>query len=181
MTGVFFDSLASLGRVVVVGIPAYLALVVVLRISGKRTLAKLNAFDLVVTVALGSTFATVLLSKDIALSEGVLAFLLLVGLQFVVAWGSKRWSSVADLGKSAPRAVLVDGAFREDAMRSERITRKEILSAVRGAGQGDLSRIAAVVLETDGSLSVIAVSDLGDGSALENLRIGSPPDRPSAS
>lgn len=170
MTGVFFDSLTSLARVMLVGTPAYLALIAVLRISGKRTLAKLNAFDLVVTVALGSTFATVLLSKDVALLEGVLAFLLLVGLQFGVAWGSKRSNVIADLAKSRPRAVLVDGRFSEAAMRDERITRTEILSAVRGAGQGDVSRIAAVVLETDGSLSVIPAERLGDGSALENLR-----------
>ena len=54
----FFDSWAGLGRVLVVGVLAYSALVLLLRISGKRTLTKMNAFDLVVTVALGSTLAT---------------------------------------------------------------------------------------------------------------------------
>ena len=57
----------------------------VLRISGKRTLATLNAFDFVVTVAVGSTVATVLLSFAVALAEGVLALTLLVTLQWVVA------------------------------------------------------------------------------------------------
>jgi uncharacterized membrane protein YcaP (DUF421 family) len=69
----FFDSWTGLGRVLVVGTLAYFALVLTLRVSGKRTLSKLNAFDLVVTVALGSTLATVLLSKDVALAEGLLA------------------------------------------------------------------------------------------------------------
>jgi uncharacterized membrane protein YcaP (DUF421 family) len=50
-------------------------------VSGKRTLSKLDAFDLIVTVALGSTLATVLLSRDVALAEGIVAFALLVGLQ----------------------------------------------------------------------------------------------------
>ena len=54
-----FDSWAGLGRTLLVGPLAYVALVLLLRISGKRTLTKLNAFDLVVTVALGSTLATV--------------------------------------------------------------------------------------------------------------------------
>ena len=49
-------------------------LVIFLRLSGKRTLSKMNAFDLVVTVALGSTLATVLLTKDVALADGALAF-----------------------------------------------------------------------------------------------------------
>jgi uncharacterized membrane protein YcaP (DUF421 family) len=73
----FFDSWFGLLRVVVVGTLAYVALVVLLRASGKRTLAKLNAFDLIVTVALGSTLATVLLSKSVALLEGLVAFILL--------------------------------------------------------------------------------------------------------
>ncbi|HUH13323.1 MAG TPA: hypothetical protein VMK65_09445, partial [Longimicrobiales bacterium] len=58
----FFDSWTGLGRVLLVGALAYAALILILRISGKRTLTKLNAFDLVVTVALGSTLATTLLT-----------------------------------------------------------------------------------------------------------------------
>jgi len=166
---VFFESLASLGRVVVIGVLAYAALITILRISGKRTLAKLNAFDLVVTVALGSTFATVLLSKNIALAEGVLAFALLAALQFVVAWGSSRWPALAGLTKSRPRALLIDGRLCHDAMRSERITKDGILAAVRGSGHGDLADIAAVVLETDGSLTVVPAAALGNGSALANI------------
>ena len=77
----FFDTWSGLGRVLVVGTLAYAAVVVLLRVSGKRTLTKLNAFDLVVTVALGSTLATVLLSKNVALAEGVLAVALLISLQ----------------------------------------------------------------------------------------------------
>ena len=58
-----FDDWRSLGRVLLVGTAVYISLVAILRISGKRTLTKFNAFDFVVTVALGSTLATVLLSR----------------------------------------------------------------------------------------------------------------------
>jgi uncharacterized membrane protein YcaP (DUF421 family) len=67
---VFFDDWSGLLRVLIVGVCAYLSLLVMLRGSGKRTLDKLNAFDFIVTVALGSTLATVLLSSDVALVEG---------------------------------------------------------------------------------------------------------------
>lgn len=60
----WFDSWSDLARVLAVGASAYVTLVVVLRAAGKRTLAKLNAFDLIVTIALGSTLATILLSAD---------------------------------------------------------------------------------------------------------------------
>lgn len=66
----WLDSWSDLGRILAVGASAYVSLVLVLRFSGKRTLAELNAFDLVVTVALGSTLATILLSSDVSWSEG---------------------------------------------------------------------------------------------------------------
>lgn len=151
----FFDSWFGLLRVLVVGTLAYLALVVLLRTFGKRTLAKLNAFDLVVTVALGSTLATVLLSKSVALMEGLLAFVLLAGLQYVVAWLSVRSQGFSDLVKSEPTLLLHRGQFLRGAMRAQRITEAEVLAALRGSGASDPRQVAAVVLETDGSLSVV--------------------------
>ena len=151
----FFDSWFALLRVVVVGTLAYTALVVLLRTSGKRTLAKLNAFDLVVTVALGSTLATVILSKSVVLLEGVVAFLLLVSLQYLVAWLSVRWPRFSDLVKSEPTLLFHRGRFLDTALRAQRLTRAEILAAIRSAGAASAEHVAAVVLETDGTLSVI--------------------------
>jgi uncharacterized membrane protein YcaP (DUF421 family) len=70
----------TLLRTAVVGSLAYVALVAMLRISGKRTLSQMNAFDFVVTVALGSTLATILLSQDVSLGEGLTVLALLIGL-----------------------------------------------------------------------------------------------------
>lgn len=162
----FFDNWHGILRVLVVGTSAYVALVAFLRLSGKRTLAKMNAFDLVVTVALGSTLATVLLTKDVALLEGLVAFLLLVLLQFIVAALSVRFGWVEAVAKSEPSALLVDGVIDERALRRERVTRDEVLSAVRSSGIGDLAAVAAVVLETDGSFSVVGRDAAGDRSAL---------------
>lgn len=162
----FFDSWNGLLRVLVVGVLAYGCLIGILRISGKRTLAKMNAFDLVVTVALGSTLATILLTKDVALLEGLLATLLLASLQFVIAWGSVRWRWVRRVAKSSPKRLVTNGVIDEAALSEERVTRDKVLAAVRTGGFGDLDAIAAVVLETDGSFSVIAKTREGSGSAL---------------
>ena len=166
----FFDSWSGLLRVLVVGALAYVALVGLLRVTGKRTLAKMNAFDLVVTVALGSTLATVLLSKDVALAEGVLAFALLAGLQYVVAWLSVRSKPFRQLIKSEPRLLVSSGEILDGAMRDERVTRDEILSAARSSGYAGLEDIEAVVLETDGSFSVVGKAREGRQAALEALR-----------
>lgn len=151
----FFESWLGLLRVIVVGPLAYIALVFVLRVSGKRTLAKLNAFDLIVTVALGSTLATVVLSKSVALAEGVMAFVTLAGLQFGVAWLSVRSPRFSDLVKSEPTLLLRDGRFLRDAMRRQRVTEIELVAAMRNQGVGNAEQIAAVVLETDGTFSII--------------------------
>jgi uncharacterized membrane protein YcaP (DUF421 family) len=84
-------------------------LVLLLRVSGKRTLTKMNAFDLVVTVALGSTLATVLLTKSVALAEGLTAFMLLIFLQFVLTWLSVRSRAVSRLVKSEPTLLAYQG------------------------------------------------------------------------
>jgi uncharacterized membrane protein YcaP (DUF421 family) len=167
----FFDTWAGLGRVLVVGTLAYVALVAILRISGKRTLTKLNAFDLVVTVALGSTLATVLLSKSVALAEGVLAMTLLVFLQFAITWLSVRSSRFQEVVKSEPTLIMHQGRFLDGAMRTQRITREEIMAALRSNGLADAADVAAVVLETDGTVSVIESADPNAAkSTLETVR-----------
>ena len=87
----FFDSWQSLVHTLMSGVLAYALVVVLLRTSGKRTLSKLNAFDLVVTVALGSTLASVMTSDQLPLVNGLLALTLLIALQFIVAWLIARW------------------------------------------------------------------------------------------
>jgi uncharacterized membrane protein YcaP (DUF421 family) len=167
---VLFDTWYQVARVAIVGVLAYAALIVGLRVSGKRTLAKLNAFDLVVTVALGSTLATTLLSSDVSLVEGVVAMGVLVLAQLVVSWSSVRWRLARRAARSSPAAVVLDGRMLESVMREQRVTATEVRQAVRSAGQGSVSDVAAVVLETDGTLSVISSAALGDGSALVDLR-----------
>ena len=152
----FFDGSTDLIRVLIVGSLAYIGLVAFLRVSGKRTLAKMNAFDLVVTVALGSTLATVLLNSDVSLSEGLLAFVLLCSLQYAVAWLSVRSRGFREIIKSEPALLLRNGEYLRGAMRRERVTEDEIRAAVRASGHSDPLQVAAVVLETDGSFSVVA-------------------------
>lgn len=155
MQNVFFDGWSGLLRTLIVGVLAYGLLVVFLRLSGKRTLSKLNAFDFVVTVALGSTLATMLLTKDVALVEGALGLALLIGLQFLVSWSSVRLDWFRRAVRSEPALLARRGVVLPDAMRRERISEGEIFAAIRSAGVRDLAAVDAVVLETDGSLSVL--------------------------
>ncbi|MWD28051.1 DUF421 domain-containing protein [Aquicoccus sp. SCR17] len=152
----FFQGWDGILRVLVVGGAAYVYLVLLLRVSGKRTLAKLNAFDLVVTVAIGSTLATILLSSSVALAEGAVALTLLAALQFAVTWLSVRWRGFARLVRSEPSLLLRDGEPCRDAMRRARVTGDELRTVLRiHLGSADPDRAAAVILESDGSFSVL--------------------------
>ena len=123
-----------------VGLLAYVSVILFIRISGKRTLAKLNAFDLVVTVALGSTLSSVLLQKSISLAQGVTALGLLIALQYLVTFLSVRSTRFAKLVRSQPSLLARHGIFYGDAMVRQRLTEDEVLSAVRAQGLQGLER-----------------------------------------
>jgi uncharacterized membrane protein YcaP (DUF421 family) len=164
-----FDTFDGLLRVVVISLAAYAGLIAILRLSGKRMLSKLNAFDWTVSVAMGSTLATVLLSKQVALAEGLLAFVMLALLQWTVSRSSVASNWVARAVRSKPRLLLRDGEFCESAMQQERVLHLEVEQAIRSHGIGRIEDVAAVVLETDGNLSVIKRESDGNLTALTSV------------
>lgn len=165
----FLDDWESLGRIVLVAAGAYAALVLILRVAGKRSLAKLNAFDFAVTVAFGSMLATAILSADVTLAEGIVALAALAALQFAVSKTSIHAPPFERLVRSEPRLVVEDGRFLNDAMARERLTESEVEQAIRKQGIGRIEEVAAVVLETDGSFSVIRAGGDGPLSALRSV------------
>ncbi|GAA5057073.1 DUF421 domain-containing protein [Erythrobacter westpacificensis] len=166
----WFDTWSDLWRVLIITVAIYTTLILILRGVGKRSLAKLNIFDLVVTVALGSTLASIMLSKDVSYAEGALAFAVLCGLQWFVAWLSLRARWFKRLIRSEPRLLFSDGKFLDKAMRDERILRQEVHAEIRNHGFGDDEDIAAVILETDGTFSVIARDKAKTRSAMKDVR-----------
>lgn len=154
----FFQGWNGILRTVVVGTLAYAFLVTSLRISGKRTLAKLNAFDLVVTVAFGSILAATLLNEDVALAEGVVALALLIAMQYLVAAISVRSKSFSRAVRSEPALLLRNGEPLPKALRAARVTMSEIDTIARTSGYLKLDEVSAVILESDGSFSVIGGS-----------------------
>ena len=170
MDHIFFNGWTGLQRTLIISVLAYIVLIGFLRISGKRTLSKMNAFDLVVTVALGSTLATVLLNKDVALAEGATAFGTLIVLQFIVTWTSVRvgWVRRAVTGEAS--LLLHRGELLPQAQRRERVTDSEVMAALRGAGMSALAEAEAVILETDGSLSVVRRGAAAGESSLDRVR-----------
>lgn len=173
---IFFDNWQAVIRTAVLGVLAYASLVVLLRVSGRRTLSKMNAFDLVVTVALGSTLATVILNKNVTLTQGVLAFALLIGMQFAVTWSSVRWRWIRQVVTGEPALLFYQGEYLPSALRRARVTEDEIRAAVRSAGRTAMQEVDAVVLETDGSFSVVPQGPATGKSSLDDVEAPGPRD-----
>jgi uncharacterized membrane protein YcaP (DUF421 family) len=176
LNNVLIGPYSNLARTAIVGVLAYAGLVLALRASGKRTLSKLSAFDLVVTVALGSCLATILLSSSTPLLQGLVAYAVLIGMQLVVAWAGSRSKRVAKIVKSSPTLVLYRGEVLSDALLRERLTVSELAAASRSVGLERMESAQAIVLESDGSLSVLreGVLEKGLWSDVDETRLDRP-------
>ena len=168
MDRIFFKDWQSIVHASVATVIAFLVLFLFVRISGKRTLTKLNAFDFVVTVALGSTLAYMMLAM-VPLAEGSVVLFLIILMQYVFAWTARYSKIMEKLINSVPTLILYEGKFIESAMKKEAVTKEEIYSAIRESGTDYLSDVKAVVMELNGQLSVIRNSEGEGPSSLENF------------
>jgi uncharacterized membrane protein YcaP (DUF421 family) len=150
----FFESWYNLGRTVTLTIVGFTALITMLRISGKRTLSKLNVFDFVFVVAVGSVFAAMITSKDMTLIDGLAALITLIGIQLLLAEVAARWSFAERIINGEPSLLLSRGKFIPRALKRERVTEEEVRAAIRAKGINRVEDVDAVVLENDGTLTV---------------------------
>jgi uncharacterized membrane protein YcaP (DUF421 family) len=168
-SGIFFDSWSKLGRSLLMALLAYAALVILLRLSGKRTLAKMNVFDFVFVVALGSTLANTILSTDVTLADGVVAFIALIGLQIALSWLCTVSHGVDHFVNGEPALLFHRGEILNEALKRERVTKEEVLAAVRNQQLGSTDEVESVVLETDGTFSIVWQKTDGTRSSLVNV------------
>jgi uncharacterized membrane protein YcaP (DUF421 family) len=167
----FFDGWESIGRMVLVAACVYVLLIIVLRVVGQRALAKMSAYDLIVTVALGSLVAAIPLSADVTVADGVAVIATYLILQEATRWLSHRFRPVRHAVREQPLLVVWEGRMLRDQLDDQQLTEEEVRAAVRYAGKSSISEVLAVVLENDGGWSVIPRGDPTDWSALEGLKV----------
>lgn len=166
----FQDGWVPLIRIVVVGTLSYIAVVALLRYFGKRALTKMNAFDMVVTVAVGSSFASAVMTKNISLADGVVAFILLLVLQRLFASLSIHLGWFGRYLKAQPLLIVYRGKILWDQAKKEQLGELEILGGIRSSGTAAIEDVLAMVLEPDGNFSVIPLSAAMNGKLPTALR-----------
>ncbi|MBN9644609.1 DUF421 domain-containing protein [Corynebacterium mendelii] len=169
----WYSGLDPLIRIVLVGSASYVTLLIMLRISGARSLAKFNAFDFAVTVAVGSMLASAVTSTDLAYVSGVVAIAMMLVLQYVVAKVIRTNHTARNLVTATPIVLVKDGRLIEEGLKRSRLGKADVNQAARQAGHGSFESIGAMILETDGTMSTIAKDSMGNADALDDLDTGS--------
>lgn len=168
MSELFFKNGSGLLHVAICAIVSYLALFIFIRLSGKRTMSKLNAFDFVVAVTLGSTLSSMILAKTPIL-EGLLAVSIIIGLQYLLAKLARESQTLEGLINSRPTLLFYNGSFLNDTLRRECITKEEIQAAVRAYRMEDMNLVRAVVMELNGELTVVKKGEPDGETSLADL------------
>ncbi len=170
MQEIFFRDWRSIEHVVLSTIIAFITLFFFVRISGKRTLSKLNAFDFVVTVALGSTLSYMMLAI-VPILEGAIVLFLIIIMQYIFAWTARSSKKMERLINAVPSLIFYDGKFIEKTMAKEAITKAEIFSTIRNSGIDRIEEVKAVVMELNGQISIVRKSSGKGNSSLDDLTI----------
>lgn len=168
---IFFENWYYVGRAIVLSIVGFTALMTMLRLSGKRTLSKLNVFDFVFVVAVGSIFAATLIEKDVTLVEGIASLGTLIAIQVILAKLAVYSPTAERIINGSPTLLLTNGKFIPHALRKERITEEEVRAAIREEGLTRVEDVDAVVLENDGTLTVARKSSKPGASSLVDAEI----------
>jgi len=132
----------------------YLCLIVFLRLFGKRELAQLNPFDLVVLLSLSNTVQNAIIGDDNSVSGGVIGAFALLAINWLLMRLLFRAPKITTTLQGSATTLIKDGVVLEDALAKETLTQVELISVLNKNGFNDPSDVAECVLEPNGTFFV---------------------------
>ncbi len=154
----------------------FIALYLLMRLMGKRELAQLTPFELIVLVVIGDLIQQGVTQNDFSVTGAIIAVSTIAFLAMAMSWATYLWPAAERLLEGEPRVIMRDGEILTANLHRSRLTRAEIESEMRLAGIGKLSQVAWAILEPRGKISFIQRTD-GDEPA-SGERGEKPPDQP---
>ena len=133
----------------------YLVLLVLIRLSGKRTMGQFTPFDMLLIVLLGNAVQNSLLGKDTSLTGGLLLAAVLIALNWCVAFLTSRSQRAEQLVEGVPVVLARDGKLFRSVLRRELVSEDDFNEALRENGQLTLTDVRIALLETNGMISVV--------------------------
>ena len=131
-------------------------LLVTLRLTGKRQVGQLAPFDLVLLLVLSNAVQNSMNAGDNTVAAGFILVLTLLAVNGFMGWVTWRSKRAEILVEGRPQILVHNGVPDETLLASERITRHELMAAVRQAGLSDMADVRVAILETNGRINVIA-------------------------
>ncbi|MDP9071472.1 MAG: DUF421 domain-containing protein [Actinomycetota bacterium] len=169
----FGASWSTIGWVSASTAAIYLSALLAVRLAGRRTLAQMSAFDVVVTIALGTLVSSTALSNTPSYLQGMAALVTLLVLQVLLATIRQRVPQLRRYLDFSPETVVRKGAPELSASPfSAQMTEGELLSKLRQHGVFELESARLVILEPTGQLTVVGRDADLAGDALANLDLG---------
>lgn len=158
----FLSSAEIVAAVAAVTAAMYVSLLVAVRLAGRRALAQVSAFDVIITIALGSMFATTVVARDPRYLEGLTAVVTLLLLQVLVSALRRKFALVRRFVDFSP-VTLVEHGERVDTggALGPWLTDTELRSALRQRGFFDLQEVEVAILEPTGEISASGSSPNG--------------------
>ena len=138
----------------------YAFLLVALRLAGRRELAQMTSFDLILLLVVSNAVQNSINAGDNSLVGGMVSAVVLIAVNWAVGYAAWRWRRVERLLQGRPLRIVTDGKIHLGALRKELLTMAELRSALRKQGVTRIGECAQVILEPDGTLSVARVGDV---------------------
>lgn len=165
-----FDSWEKLLTVFLLCLKAYPLLILILRLFGKRSLTQINLFDFIITLTYGAGLSRVITAHDLPLAEGAVVLFMLTLLQFIISKLTTRSKTFARFIKAPPTLLYSEGKFYPKAMERERIRMEDLRAKARKKGLSSFEKVEAIVLEGDGSISIIKKEENSSKETLKGIR-----------
>lgn len=133
----------------------YLAVLLAIRIMGKREVGQLSAFDLVVAIMIAELAAMSMENIDMPLHEGLIPIFTLVALEILLSFISLKSHTLRGIVDGYPSILIANGKILEKEMRKQRYNVSDLLGQLREKDVPNIADVQYAVLETSGELSVI--------------------------
>lgn len=137
------------------GAAVYLIILVLIRVSGRRTVAEMTAFDLVLLLIVSETTQQALLGQDFSITNALVVLVTLFSIDVLLSFVKQVWPAAERAIDGRPTVLMLDGRIDESALRKCRIDKNDILIAARRDGVPNLGGVRHAVLEVNGRISIM--------------------------
>jgi uncharacterized membrane protein YcaP (DUF421 family) len=155
----FVTTFSTLLNILLRTVAVYLALLIGLRLAGKREIGQMAVFDLVVLLLIANAVQNAMVGPDTSLVGGILAAVTLLLVNAVVSRFLLRWPRLRRWVEGTPTLLVLHGKVIPAHLRREGVDEEVLLAALREHGMAEIGEVEMAVLEIDGSISIVPVGD----------------------